>query len=45
MIKNNVSGIDDTKLNSLKDRFLRIYKKIMQTNLNFIHMQKKPLKI
>ena len=25
MIRNNVSGIDDTKLNSLKDRFLTIY--------------------
>ena len=27
MIRNNVSGIDDIKLNSFKDRFLTIYKK------------------
>ena len=27
MIRNNVSGIDDIKLNSLKDRFLTIYRK------------------
>ena len=44
MIRNNVSGIDDTKLNSLKDRFLTIYKKNYANKSKLYPYAKKTLK-
>ena len=44
MIRNNVSGIDDIKLNSLKDRFLKIYKKNYANKSKLYPHAKKTLK-
>ena len=44
MIRNNVSGIDDIKLNSLKDRFLTIYKKNYANKSKLYPYAKKTLK-